>query len=137
MKSVASHIVTKKEVLEVEALGFNISSGKLPFDEFLNQHFPGLQLNEYLKGINDLLMPLTEAKVEKDLTYFEDSPPMLIMQYCSNDEEDAETGLALSQALIQENDQIVAEIDFFRIPATARKKGIAKKLLDLNLQQYI
>lgn len=130
------HIIYDDEIAEVEALGFTITSGKIPAAEFLNQHFAGLRLKDYLKGINDLLGPLTAVTTVKEFAYFESPPQMVVIQYYSEDEENDQTGLAFSQAIIKRDDEMVAELDFLRIPATFRNQGIAKRLLNLCLQQY-
>ncbi|WP_158288401.1 GNAT family N-acetyltransferase [Mucilaginibacter psychrotolerans] len=129
--------MTAEDIAEVEAIGFNITSGKKPLKDFLLAYFPGFDLREYLKEIGELLTPLTQAKIEKELAYFEEPPPMIIVQFYSEDEGDDETGLALSRAFIRHDDELIAEHDFFRIPETARGQGIGKKMLNLSLQQYL
>lgn len=131
------HIVTAEDIAEVEAMGFNITSDKTPLKDFLLNYFPGINLKEYLKGIDELLTPLTQASIEKELAYFEEPPPMVIIQFYSQDEGDDQTGLALSRTLIRRDDELIAEHDFFRIPAAARQQGVGKKMLELSLQQYL
>jgi hypothetical protein len=131
------HIVTNEEIAEIEALGFAITSGKTPLTKVLQEYFPGFQLGEYLKSIDDLLSPLTEVKIEKELVYFEGDAPMLLLQYFSEDEADDETGLGLSRAFIHYPDELVVDHDFFRIPLVARQQGIGKQMLNISLQQYL
>lgn len=131
------HIVTAEDIAEVEAIGFNITSDKTPLKDFLLTYFPGFDLREYLKEIDELLTPLTQAKIEKELAYFEEPPPMIIVQFYSEDEGNDQTGLALSRTFIKRDDEFIAEHDFFRIPVTAREQGIGKKMLNLSLQQYL
>ncbi len=80
------YIVTETEITEVKELGFNISTGKISFADFLKTNFPGLHLLDYLNGINDLLVPLTTVTVEKEIVYFETPPPTLVIQLYSEDE---------------------------------------------------
>jgi hypothetical protein len=132
-----SYIVTEEEIIEVKDLGFNISFGKFPFVDFLKESFQGLHLIDYLKGINDLLTPLTTARIEKEVVYFESPPPTLVIQVYSEDEANDQTGLAFSQGIVKREDEMVAELDFLRIPILARHQGVAKQLLNICLQQYI
>jgi len=131
-----SHTVTDQEIADVEALGFQITTGNISCAEFLNEQFPGFQLAEYLKAMDTLLSPLTPAEIEKELSYHESPPPMLIIQYFSKDHADDEKGLAFSQALLCQGNERIAELDFLRIPLNFRRQGVSKKLLNLNLQQY-
>jgi hypothetical protein len=131
------HIVTDEEIAAVETLGFSITCGKTPLKDVVQAHFPGLQLGEFLKSIDELLGPLTNVKVYKELAYFEQEPPMLLIQYFSEDEDDDQTGLSLSRAFIRYKDELIVEHDFFRIPEAFRQRGIGKRLLDLGLQQYL
>lgn len=131
------YIVTETEITSVKDLGFNISAGKISFADFLKTNFPGLHLLDYLKGINDLLAPLTTVTVEREIVYFETPPPTLVIQLYSEDEADDQTGIAFSQGIIKRDDKMIAELDFLRIPASARKQGIAKRLLNMCLQQYL
>lgn len=131
------HIITVEDITEIEAIGFNITFDKTPLKDFLLNYFPGIDLKEYLKGINELLSPLTHASIEKELAYFEEPPPMLIIQFYSQDEGDEQKGLALSRTFIRRDDELIVEHDFFRLPVIARQKGIGKKMLNLSLQQYL
>ena len=54
----------------------------------------------------------------------------------SDDNEDDQLGLAFSQALTHHGNEIVAELDYLRLPVMERNKGVSKMLLNLNLQQY-
>jgi len=131
------HLVSKSEITEIESKGFEITRGNISFHDFINEHFSGFNLGDYIKAIDNLLGPLTQTRIEKQLAFFEAPPPMLLMQYFSDDSSDDKNGLALSQALVKHDDQLVAELDFLRIPAAARRQGVAKQLLNINLQQYL
>lgn len=80
--------------------------------------------------------PLANASLSKEISFHEKPPPMIIFQYFSDDHADDLTGLAFSQAFIRKGGDIISELDYLRLPLDARKKGIAKKLLNLNLQQW-
>ncbi len=131
------HLVSKSEITEIESKGFEITGGNISFHDFINEHFSGFGLGDYIKAIDNLLGPLTQTRIEKQLAFFETPPPMLLMQYFSDDFSDDKNGLALSQALVKHDDQLVAELDYLRIPMAARKRGITKQLLNINLQQYL
>ncbi len=45
--------------------------------------------------------------------------------------------MAFSQGIVKRDDKMIAELDFLRIPASARKQGIVKRLLNMCLQQYL
>jgi len=128
------HIVTEKEIAEIKDLGFNISFG-YPFADFLKENFPGLHLLNYLKGINDLLAPLTTAAVEREIVYFESPPPAVVIQLFSDDEENNQTGLAFSHSIVKREVELVVELDFLRIPVSTRNQGITKRLLGICLKQ--
>ena len=137
MNKSKKQIVTREEIAAVEKSGFHITAGKVPCHKFINDHFAGLHLKTYLQEIDDLIVPLSEANLEKEFSYFDQyPPPMIIIQYCSNDHANDKTGLALSLTFIRQNDQIIADIDFLRLPLSARGKGIAKQFLKLSMEQY-
>jgi len=130
------HIITNEEIERIKALGFETTGSTVPFVEFLNEYFPGFRIGEYLAALENLLGSLTQVRITKELSFHESPPPMLIIQYYSGDCEDDQTGLAFSQAFTRHGNEIVAELDYLRIPESARKKGLSKKVLNLNLQQY-
>ncbi|MEO7214474.1 hypothetical protein [Mucilaginibacter sp.] len=128
--------MTAEDTAQIQALGFNITAGSLPLEDFLNSTFPGLNVLQYVKDINDLLQPLTQSTIIKELAFFENAPPMLIVQYFSEDSDD-ETGLGLSRTFIKSKNEFIVEHDFFRLPSAKRRQGIAKQLLGFSLQQYL
>jgi hypothetical protein len=132
------YIVTDAELLNVTSVGYSITltDDKSPA-EFLKAYFPGLQLFQFLKEIDDLLSPLVTTRIYKEIGFFDEDPVTLLIQYYSEDHDDIVTGLALSRAFIKNGDEFVAEHDFFRIPTVGRKKGIGKKMLFYCLQQYL
>lgn len=131
------HIVTIQEIADVEALGFQVTKGNIPFTDFLNEHFTGFRIGEYLKDVDDLLSPLGVTSLLKEISFHENPPPMVLVQYCSDDKIDDQTSLAFSQAFVRTESEIIADVDYLHLPINGRKKGIAKKLLNLNLQQWV
>jgi hypothetical protein len=131
------HLVTAEDVSQVRELCFDITLGNSNFEDFLNSYFPGLHLSQYLTEIDMLLTPLTLSPINKEIAFFETSPQMLIIQYYSDNHDDEEYGLALSRTFIRQKEELIAEHEFLRIPRMARRKGVAKLLLNLSLQQYL
>lgn len=132
----ALHIITEEELSIIESLGFEITGNSTQAAKFLNEHFAGFRIGEYLNALDDLLSPLTLVSIRGEFSFHEGPPPMLIIQYYSENNEDDQIGLAFSQAFTRYGNEIIAELDYLRIPVTARKKGVSKMLLNLNLQQY-
>jgi predicted acetyltransferase len=136
--AIKPHIVTNDELLKIAKLGYkSFSTGEKSPEEFIKTYYSGLQLFQFLKEIDDLLKPLATEPVFKEIGFFDGDLVMLLIQYYSRDHDNIITGLSLSRAFIREKDVLIAEHDFFRIPRSARKKGIGKKMLALGLQQYL
>lgn len=130
------HIVTPEEIADVETLGYEITNSAETCLKFLNGYFPGIHIGDYVKGLESLLSALTGAPITRELSWHESPPPMLFIQYHSEDSENELTGLAFSQALTRYDNEIIAELDYLRIPAAARRNGVSKRVLKLSVQQY-
>lgn len=131
------HIITKKEITQVRMLGFEITSGTKSPEDFLNEYFRGLELLRFLQNIDQLLSPLVNTSIIKEFAYFESKPQMIMIQYYSEDHENEDIGVALSRTFIKNENELILEHDFFRLPLKSRKSGIGKQILSYSLQQCL
>lgn len=133
----AHHIVTDEEIEKIKSMGYSVTYGTIPITEFLTTNFPGFQLKEFLTSIDNLLSPLTEKRVSRELAYFEKAPQMLMIRFYSEDHNDETYGIALARTFVRKDNEIIAEHDFFKLPIKFRNHGIGKNMLNLSLKQYL
>jgi hypothetical protein len=134
--SAQAHIVTSTEIRAIEALGFSISDSSMPADDFINTHFPNLDLLLTVKVIDAVLSPTTSALKYKKII-LEDNLPKIEIQFFSEDYRDGNTGLALVRTFKIDKAGPVVCHDLFRLPRVARRKGISKSILKTLFQQYV
>jgi len=132
-----THSLNSIEVTEIKSLGFLFQGISAFQDEFINTHFANCDLLLFLNQIDDILSPVCNSSINKYI-YLNNSPlPELLIQYFTNNYEDENNGLALSRIFFWQDGELVVKHDYFRLPASSRNKGIAKKIFQASLQQYI
>ncbi|GGB19958.1 hypothetical protein [Puia dinghuensis] len=134
--SAQAHTVTSVEIKGIEALGFVFSGSSMPVDDFLNTHFPNLDLFAAVKSIDTILSPATSATKYKRII-LEDNPLKVEIQFFSEDYGNEDTGLVLVRTFTLDSAGPVVSHEFFRLPRMARRKGISKKILTALFQQYV
>lgn len=102
----------------------------------LNDHFPGLRLDELLDGYESLLSPFSTLPEDKQIRFFGQPAPWLRVQYYSSNFPDEDKGLVLARIFRYENEKLIVEHEYFVLPETARGQNIGKKLLAMSLVQY-
>lgn len=131
------HTVTSVEIRAIEALGFSFSGSSMPADDFINSFFPNFNLLVAVRTIDTLLSSTTASGISKEILLIEVPSPSLEIRYYSRDWNDKDTGLALVRTFTLENDKPVVDHEFFRLPRSYRRKGIARKVLTALFQQYV
>lgn len=131
-----SHIVTPAEIDDIKSLGYQMSGLNGNEAAFINQHFPNFDIRLLLKQIDDLFNPICEQATEKCILFYPDTPS-LQFYYVTDDYQDAELGLTFARKITLSSGEINIDNTFFRLPARARNKGIAKKVTAAALQQYL
>lgn len=133
----SNRIVTEEEIKKLKIMGYSITSGTVSFTDFLKINFPGFQIVEFLLSLENVLRPLTNKPVFRELAYYEVDPPMLIIQFYSEDYDDESYGLAISRNFVRKDNQIIAEHNFLKLPIKFRNIGIGKSILSVSLKQYL
>jgi len=137
MASNTKYQVTGDDLRKVEALGFSVSGEQTTFLEFLGQHLPGLRLADFVEAIDNFLAPLTQSKLTKELHFFDQHPPMLMLQYETASETDKQKYLGLSRAFIRYPAELVVDHDFIQLPEEHRGKGKGKAIITACLNYYL
>ena len=131
------HTVTDTEVTAISLLGFKMAGVAGHEHEFVNKHFPNFSLFVFVKEINDLLTPLCLDGIEKIIQFSDAKPPKISFGLLSGNYSDATLGLGLIRIFTVEEEEIVVDHTFFRIPYEYRKRGMAKAVFKILLQQYV
>jgi len=129
--------VNENDLLQIEALGFSLPGDSVAFLAFLRKYLPDLRLKDFVGEIDNQLSPLTSTALCKELYFFEKEPPMLMLQYFSEDENDEKTGVGFARTFIKYPSELVVDHDFFRLPERYRRQGKGKALILTCLKYYL
>lgn len=129
--------LTSIEVTKLKSLGFLFQGIDAFQEEFINTHFTNCNLLLFLNQIDAILSPLCNSSINKIVHLHNLTLPELSIQYFSDNYDDENNGLALSRIFFWQKEGLMVRHDYFRLPASSRNKGIAKKIFQASLQQYI
>ena len=129
--------MTSVEIRAIEALGFSFSGTSMPADDFINTLFPNFNLLAAVRAIDTLLSSTTASSLSKEILLTEVPSTSVEIRYYSQDWNDKDKGLALVRTFTLENAKPVVDHEFFRLPRSHRRKGIARKALTALFQQYV
>ncbi len=132
-----SHNITETEIEVIKTLGFEIRGEMGKCEDFVSRYFHNCDLLTLLRELNDILIPVCQTKIFKSVTFSRTIPPVIKIEFQSEDCGDDERGLILSRIFTWEEEQLVVIHDCFILPASARYKGVGKQVYRSCIQQYV
>jgi len=130
--------VTISDIDDAINIGFKFehTATKLPHD-FINDFFPGIDLLDFLKQIDDLLSSFATGTIYKSVNMDDSAPFIWMLSYYALDSNNENEDLIFLRTFIKHTNQLIVEHDKFSLPLRARGQGVAKKVLACSLKQYI
>lgn len=120
----------------IEDLGFQIISyDATPLHDFINKNFPNFNLPYFLEQINQLFSPPTSLKTGKKIVF--DCVKTTLQVSYINEYQTLEEALVFVRDFLKQNGEIIIEHSFFILPEVYQGQGIAIKVFQESLQQYI
>lgn len=131
-----TYVVKAADLKKLKSLGFAINSSETKPQKFINSNFRNFHLLRFAQEVDMIFQSLTTQNLTKEIT-LQSAPRAIYFQYYSADYDDAITGLALSRVFRLAADGIEVEHEFFRLPQSSRGRGIAKKLFQVSVKEYV
>ncbi|WP_212005961.1 hypothetical protein [Chitinophaga sp. HK235] len=133
-----SHHITPREIQQILSLGYELK-GEITNapEDFINKYFRNFDLLKLLDDINETLLSVSIDKLFKCIFLNPPHPPEIKIDIQSEHCENETSGLALSRTFTWDDNELIVKHDAFILPTGARNKGIAKKIFQSFLQQYL
>ena len=132
-----SHLVTATEIAAIKLLGFKLTGMSALEHEFINKHFPNLDLFRLLRILDDIFTPLCSCDINKKVEFFDTKPPGIVIAIYTEGCSSEEANLAFCRIFTSENDELIVRHEFLKIPEIYRRRGVGKSVLTALLQQYV
>lgn len=129
------HQITKSEINKVETLGFHIENLTSEKELVFISRFQGLELHQLTTELSDVLVPLTDSKIDR-LLILNDPPPSLSIQFIYTDIQHPEKHLIFSRKF-ELAGELSVKHEYFDLPPSARNKGVGKMVLGICLKHYL
>lgn len=130
-------MINAAQLTNIKALGYEIEpDDEAALIDFLNLHFPALELEALLRSIENLLGPCSTPPELKKLHFLTSAEPWFRIQFYSANYGDETQGLALGRILRMENGKLIAEHEYLVLPEVKRGQGIGKQILGATLEHY-
>jgi len=134
-----SHLTTISDLEILLKLGFKINMHIIEAVDFINAHFPNLNLvilsmetESSLAKLNGQSGLLTRS-VDLDNVVF----PKLTFEVTNEDATNPSTGLGIIRTFYSNKNELIVDHVFFVIPEAKRSQGVARCTFRLWVQQYI
>jgi hypothetical protein len=137
LKQIA-HLTTEDELVSLEKLGYELNLGTKDAADFVNTHFPNLDLLNWYTKIEELFKGKATPPVNRSIEFSElKGNPTIRISFLDDKFDSTTEGLFLIRDLTKNGEKIQVEHTAFRLPGTARGQGLSKKIIAVSVQQYI
>jgi hypothetical protein len=125
--------VSKKDIDTIKQLKFEISfaGDSLTLNEFINRDYKNFDLATFLRVISSAFLPVIKHPVTKRIIYATKGKELLIEFF------EADGPLKFKRLFFHQNDMKIVSHKYFSLPLAAQGKGLAKKILQASMEQYV
>ena len=134
----APYLFTAKDENAIKVIGYqitNLGRGNIDLFTFMQSIYPNFNLLRLLQVIEEILTRVTSLPIHRKI-YYNTTTGELLIDF-RNEFTTEEQAVVFQRTFYKETTHIIVSHDYFVLPSTHQRQGLAQPVFQESLQQYI